>query len=630
MRLKLILPLFLVAGFSFAQQTQKLEGTVIGTDKSVDYNASSSPSTTVNTRECAFDGKLDTYFASYDRSRTWVGMDLGTKHVITKVRWSPRNDSVGPKRMVLAVFEGANEPDFMDAVPLYINMKTGTIGQYDEAKVDVSRGFRYVRYVGPNDARCNVAEVEFYGYESEGDDSHLYQVTNLPTLNIHVANNQEPYDKEHQLESRMTLIYDNGAKLQDYPILTRLRGNASINFPKKPYRIKFNDDKKHHMLNDSELKAPAKAKKWTVINNYGDKTLMRNIIAFDISRRFGMAYTPWIQPVDVIVNGEYRGTYQLCDQIEVNKNRVNITEMHTDSENITGGYLIESDAYYYNEPLYYKSSRSNVYTYKSPDADSITAAQRSYINSYISKAETKVYSTTYKNLETGFRSMYDLESWIKYLLTNELSGNPDATWSTYMYKDVDDPQFHFGPVWDFDIAFDNDDREYPLSNRTEWLYKTCVNTAGQMRNLFTRILSDNAVVEDMKNMWIDARRNRGIDADTLCQVIDSMAAYINQSQELNFTRWNILNTRVHQNPIARGSYQAEVDALKSYIRTRVNWIDNKLGYDPLADDIREIAVDHITTNPSDVYNLSGQKVSSKGLANLPKGIYIVAGKKIIW
>ena len=73
---------------------EKLTGTVIGTEQSVDYS-NGQQSTTVNTREMAFDGDLSTYFASYERNYTWTGLDLGTTHVITKVGWSPRNDSHG-------------------------------------------------------------------------------------------------------------------------------------------------------------------------------------------------------------------------------------------------------------------------------------------------------------------------------------------------------------------------------------------------------------------------------------------------------------------------------------------------------------------------------------------------------
>ena len=104
------------------------------------------------------------------------------------------------------------------------------------------------------------------------------------------------------------------------PGTIRERGNYSRNFPKKPYRIKF--DSKQHVLD-----APAKAKKWTLINNYGDKTLMRNMLAFEISRQLGMPYTPYSKAVDVLLNGEYKGCYQLCDQVEVNKKRVAIDEL---------------------------------------------------------------------------------------------------------------------------------------------------------------------------------------------------------------------------------------------------------------------------------------------------------------
>ena len=69
-----------------------LKGTVIGTTESVNYD-NNTKSTTVNTREKAFDGDLNTYFASWERSYTWTGLDLGEAHVITRVGWSPRNDS---------------------------------------------------------------------------------------------------------------------------------------------------------------------------------------------------------------------------------------------------------------------------------------------------------------------------------------------------------------------------------------------------------------------------------------------------------------------------------------------------------------------------------------------------------
>ena len=224
---------------SFAQD-KLLTGTVIGTRESVDYSTGKA-STTVNTAANAFDGDLSTCFASYERSRTWVGLDLGEPHIITRVGWSPRNDGLGPGRMVLALFEGASTPDFHDAVPLYLIDEPGIIGEMSYANVNVSRAFRYVRYVGPADARCNVAEVAFYGHAGEGDDSHFYQLTNLPTVSFHTTDNVEPYDKVNEITSHFTIIYADGTMIQEESGTSRLRGNASMQHPKKPYRIKFDE-----------------------------------------------------------------------------------------------------------------------------------------------------------------------------------------------------------------------------------------------------------------------------------------------------------------------------------------------------------------------------------------------------
>ena len=98
------------------------------------------------------------------------------------------------------------------------------------------------------------------------------------------------------------------------------------------------------MLKDSPLQSPAKSKKWVLMPNWREKSLMRNNIAFEMSRRLGLRYTPWIQNVDVIVNGEFKGNYQLADQVTVDPNRVDVAEMlpeDNEDYSITGGYLLE-------------------------------------------------------------------------------------------------------------------------------------------------------------------------------------------------------------------------------------------------------------------------------------------------
>ena len=600
-RLYLFIALMLAAS-RVAAADGKLTGTVIGTTLSVDYSSGQSTQT-VNTREQAFDGKLDTFFASWERSYTWVGLDLGQPCVITKVGWSPRNDGLGPGRVVLGVFEGANREDFMDGVPLYIITDKGTIGQISHAEVDCSAGFRYVRYVGPADARCNIAEVEFYGHAGEGDQSRLSQLTNLPTVSIHTLDGVIPYDKENDITAQITIISDNGAKLLSAPGGIRERGNASRTFPKKPWRIKF--DKKQNVLN-----APAKAKKWTLINNYGDKSLMRNLLAFELSRRMGMPYTPFGAAVDVVLNGEYKGCYQLCDQVEVNPGRVEITEMAPEDvsgEALTGGYFVEVDAYANEEKSWFNSQKGNPVTIKSPDEDEITAEQRSYIEGYFNK------------MENNWRTYLDLETFLRHFLVGELSGNTDTYWSTYMYKHRGSDIMFTGPVWNFDIAFDNDVRTYPVCSKNDYVFRSGGSCAGNMHNFVSDIINDQAGLAKLKEIWA-AARNGGLTKENIEAFVTSHEQLLDRSQQLNFKRWPILSERVHQNPRALGSYSAEVEAVRKYMNDRIDWMDNKLGfvYDPTA--IDRVALD--SSRPYAVYSVSGQYRGSS-LRSLPSGVYVV-------
>lgn len=615
--------LALIPAVSAAQRSSKLTGTVIGTEYSVDYTTGAQ-STTVNTAACAFDGNLDTFFASYDRSRTWCGLDLGTKHVITSVRWSPRNDYHGPMRVKLCIFEGANEPDFSDAVPLYMNSEEGVIGEYQSAKVNVSRGFRYVRYVGPNDGRCNIAEVEFYGYEGEGDNSNsatFYRPSNLPLVVVHVENAQEPADKVTDLSCTISLIpADPNDTVKTKTGTFRLRGNNSMSYDKKPYRIKF--DKKHHVFN-----SPASAKKWTLINNYGDKTLMRNIIAFEISKRLGMEYTPFCQPVDVMVNGEYKGCYQLCDHIDVNKNRVNIEEMDntmTTGDNLTGGYLIEIDSYASGEENYFYSNKSNPVTIKYPSSDDIATEQTAYIKNQFNYLESNLFATNYAS-ESGYRRRLDLDSFLRHFIVGELSGNTDTYWSMNLYKHRGDDHFYSGPVWDFDLAFENDNRTYPINNHTDWVY-TYGSRAGNMLSFVNRIIKqDTEAFNELKEVWKDARLNKSITAESLNEFVDQMADSLLESQDLNFKRWNILSSYVHQNWQACGTYSGEVDIVKNYITERIAWIDNKLGFD--ASGINEINAVQ-TDADNRIYSLDGRYLGTDTRL-LPKGVYIRNGRKLL-
>ena len=531
---------------------RKLSGTIIGTERSVDYNTGQ-VSYVANTREMVFDGNFDTYFASYDRSGTWVGLDLGEQHVITKIGFAPRPTQEG--RVELAVLEGANLSNFLDALPLAIIKTAGKSGEMQYVDVNCSRGFRYVRYVGPHDARCNLAELEFHGWKGEGDDKQFCQLTNLPTVVIHTLYDRTISSKTEYVPSNLHIISGNGKViLSTSNTGIRGRGNASWGFPKKPYKIKFAD--KHNVLG-----SPAKDRRWTLISNYGDKTLMRNILAFEVSRRVGMAYTPFCTPVDVVLNGEYQGCYQLCDQVEVGTERVPAKD----------GYFIEIDAYSYTEAVNFWSDKGMPVTVKYPDEEDITPAQRTYIQRFFNQMEKSVFTASYQDPSTGYRKFLDLDSFLRNFIVGEFSGNTDTYWSVNLYKDAADGPFFTGPVWDYDLAFENDNRTYPINNLEDYIYNSNGSVAADaVRRMVTRIVKNDANAHArLVELWDAAKPS----LENLNDYVDETATLLEESQQLNFKRWPILNSREHQNPRAYGSYAAEVDVVRNYITGRLTRFD---------------------------------------------------------
>lgn len=529
----------------------KLSGTVIGSRYSVDYT-SGSQSTTVNVKNNVFDANFDTYFASYDRSGSWVGLDLGSKHVITKIGYSPRITQ--SHRVELAMIEGANNPDFSDALPIHMIKQSAPERQMTYEQTSCSRGFRYVRYVSPNDVRCNLAELEFYGYEDEGDDSKLYQLTNLPTVVINTEGSQEIVSKEEELSSTVYIISEEGTNLlATTETGVRGRGNASWDqFPKKPYRLKFKSKQ-------SPLGAPASAKKWTLISNYSDKSLMRNILAFEASRRIGQAYTPYCHPVDVIVNGEYRGCYQLCDQVEAAEGRVPAKD----------GYLIEIDAYAWKEVSAFWSWRGTPVTIKHPDEDDITDSQRQHIESFFNQMETAALGEDFTDPEKGYRKYLDLESFLRNLLVGDFCGNTDLLWSVYMYKDATDGKLYTGPTWDHDLSFDNDYRSYPVNANNDFIFLFVPSPASDaVRDITRRIVKEDPEAKNLLAQYWNQALEEG-DLKTLPEYLDQTYVLLQESQELNFKRWDILDSQVHMNFQALGTYESEVNFLKNCLKERL-------------------------------------------------------------
>ena len=267
-----------------------------------------------------------------------------------------------------------------------------------------------------------------------------------------------------------------------------------------------------------------------------------------------------------MVNGEYKGNFDLCDQIEQGKGRVEIEKMSKKNINepeVTGGYIIEADLYAKYEGNYFETQKGIIYSIKYPDEEDIVPEQINYINNTFNLVEEDVYNYDFSKI--------DIKSFCKFVLIEDLCANPETFWSTYLTKERLEDKFYFGPVWDFDIAFDNDVRVYPALEKKNFIFKWG-NSAGTMNKFALKILSDENTIKTLKEIWNQYNGSK-ITKEILIKFINDETKNIYESQKLNFMRWDVLNKTVLVNPVVRGSFEAEVDYLKEFAQKRFDITD---------------------------------------------------------
>jgi len=393
------------------------------------------------------------------------------------------------------------------------------------------------------------------------------QLTNIPTIYITTENNTPITSKTIYLNGKITIkSTDPNECITDSTIKIRGRGNATWNMAKKSYRIKFPD-------NTRILSMPAKENSWVMLANYADKTLIRNAVAFEIGRALGMEYTPPVRYADVYLNGDFIGNYLITDQLDVDKNRVNVEKldsMDTMPPDITGGYLMEINGTIdtNDDPYYVKTGKGLNVIVKYPDEDDINQQQFAYITNFVNDFETTLFSSYYSDPASGYRAWVDTTELVNWYLACELTGNSDSFWSTYWHKKRSINQVIFGPLWDFDIAFNNDNR---LGDATQKLMRV---SGFNPKAWITQFASDSWFLKKVYQRFLELK-DSGL-LDRLITYIDEEAIYLNASQQKNFARWDILNTVVYRELAARGTYQAEIDFLKNYVVNRFAYLESQL------------------------------------------------------
>lgn len=329
-----------------------------------------------------------------------------------------------------------------------------------------------------------------------------------------------------------------GAELKDR---IRGRGNSTWGLPKKPYRLKLN--KKASIL------GLATEKDWVLLANYLDPTLLLNATAFKIGQLLDLKYTNHSVPVDLTVNGEYMGSYQLTEQVEISESRVNISDKT--------GVLLELDTNYDEDYKFYSPNFSLPVMVKDPDIES--SAQFQKIKSDFIAFENAVAAAEFPN--NNWKDFIDVQSLVKYLIVYNFTHNMEINHpkSTYMYKDGDGKYF-MGPIWDFDWAYDYEGKNVHFSSYSTPLFRQ-LSSGDSGYKLFPRFMQDAQVMELYKQTWQDFKANK---FNALIEYINDYAYLLTGSKKKDHQKWN------------RGSavIQTESNKLKNWLNGRAGYLDN--------------------------------------------------------
>ncbi len=435
--------------------------------------------------------------------------------------------------------------------------------------------------------------------------------TNLPIVWLDV--NGKYIDRNVRITAKMKVIHNGDGSLNyadtiahpgqniDYEgyVALRYRGNSSYGAEKKPYSFRTMDKP----LEDGGVKKKVKLlgmgkdNNWALLAPYSDKSMMRDLLAFEVSRPW-MDYAPQGRYCELFLDGIYYGVYILSEVVSNGSHRLNLPDPGDSGDALTGGYIMEIDrpdeathVSKYHPVSNNGTPYSNNYIYfqyKSPDYEDLTAEQVSYINGRIDQMERVLWNYR-PSSEATYADYIDVMNFVDYQIAMELGHNVDAyrlSGKFFKRRDSEDPRFKM-VVWDMNLAYGNAD--YYEAWRTDtWMY----NNNYILYNSYDPYLipfwwyklnSNPAYVATFKNRWAQYRRSN-LRMERVMAVVDSLSTVLTShgAEQRNSQAWPRWGRYVWPNYHVSTSYADELSFLKQWISDRIAWMDSKLGYDPNA------------------------------------------------
>ena len=427
--------------------------------------------------------------------------------------------------------------------------------------------------------------------------------------------------KGNEAEGKMSLVGTDGeVDYTDKVTEIKARGNSTFTkSDKKAYQFKIKN--KTDLINNNPDEA---CKKWVLLANMFDATLIHNSITFQLAADLGMDYVSHYEAVDLYFDGEYRGSYLLCEKVDADSSKVEIdntddlieesnedTDAYenptvitatTQSKGETKANANSNGSYKYVsglvEPAFPDGANHHAYLlelefkHRYPDEltgfvtnkgqhivtknpEYLTKESGAFISAFWQEFEDAVYSTNGYNSKTGkyYYEYCDLNSLVKVYLINELSKNVDGfASSTFFYLPADEDIMYAGPIWDYDPCYGpggfHDNIQIATANPENFYLANAYLIGGLMKHESFRNAVKAQLDTENGEFWLAVQNMIGDNGN-----VNTFSQEVAASRVMNSKLWKVMDEKfvvVHDGDAV--TFENATIFLNDYIDTRINWL----------------------------------------------------------
>ena len=483
---------------------------------------------------------------------------------------------------VIELYNGYNEDALVGDT--LIKNHTSAFVEYTEGEtisvtVGTDRSYKFKVYKSDAEASLYVNDTTNSYEDAEG----VVQETDLWSFLIQ--------NKENSC-STATYSIVSGSGVEDGD-LKKIKGRGNTNWKesdKKPFNINFNE---------ITTIGHTTSKKFSLVANPKDSTLLRNTIMYNLAHDVGNPYAPDQSFIDFFVNGVYRGSYIACQKIDLGKNAV--VSLKDESEDIETdfNFLVEVDVWNYKNDTYFKSGKGYHVVLKTPDLEDFETnseaytVRYNYIKNTYQKLEDALYSGTLADIE----AICDLESLASQYLLQELGKNCDGGYtSTFFTYNAAEKKFYASPIWDCDSHL----------GAVDVLREGCTTSTSDHTGWTTRLAKYNGTVNPLgRSFYVKGTSSKGETFQDICNrlwkdsflpkidvllgkaepaegdkgmSIDSYAESIEKTTFINYLMWDFMWLCQDKNHSLEDTFTddvaGELDYMKTWLAKRTEWITN--------------------------------------------------------